>query len=466
VSTPSAAALLDFPLEVLTGVCEQLDLRELARVGATCKRFRHGEGGSERAELPTKSPVVTALRKHAFPVGGVIPSARPIGCFESWVAYLTSCARQRLCRELPPVAAGREHNLFLDAQGRLLSCGQGYAVGRNDEQVDRSVPTLVAAMASVPVRSMAAGFRHSLALGWDGRVYSWGDNSFGQLGHKDRHHRPSPTLVEKLEDVRGIEAASNHSFAVTQSGSVFHWGAKNQSLTMSSLTPQLIRGFRRVKVRRVCGALDNVFAIGWDGELFSWGERRYGMLGDGDQQERPSLKRVEALRGVRVSSVSAGGYHVLALAEDGLVYAWAENCEQALLGDPNAGMKLLPKPVEALRRVRVCTVASAGGRSYAVAHTGEVWAWGCEKEGQGPLGHGEQSDCPLLKPIRTPLGIKVVAVTAGIHHTLALADDGSVYAWGDQEAAEGGLLGPGASVSGAGVLTPQRIPELRVAGWP
>jgi alpha-tubulin suppressor-like RCC1 family protein len=59
----------------------------------------------------------------------------------------------------------------------------------------------------------------------------------------------------------------------------------------------------------------------------------------------------------------------------------------------------------------------------------------------------------------------VDAVATGGNHTLALAVDGSVYAWGDMYAAESGLLGLGPSVSGAAVpvLTPQIIPELRVA---
>jgi hypothetical protein len=64
-SLPDETALLDLPLELLTGVCQQLGFRDLLRVSETCKRFRHCEGGLETVELPTKSPVVTALRRHA-----------------------------------------------------------------------------------------------------------------------------------------------------------------------------------------------------------------------------------------------------------------------------------------------------------------------------------------------------------------------------------------------------------------
>jgi hypothetical protein len=104
---PNETGLLDFPLEVFTVVCLRLDLLDLVCVAAACKCFQHGEGGLDSVELPTKSPVVTALREHAHPRLELTPSTRPAGCSESWVAYLARCARQRRCREAPPIAAGR-----------------------------------------------------------------------------------------------------------------------------------------------------------------------------------------------------------------------------------------------------------------------------------------------------------------------------------------------------------------------
>jgi hypothetical protein len=75
--------LLDLPLEVLTSVCLQLDLLDPVRVTKACKRLRHGDDGLETVEMPTESPVVTALCELAFPRRGMIPTARPIGCSES-----------------------------------------------------------------------------------------------------------------------------------------------------------------------------------------------------------------------------------------------------------------------------------------------------------------------------------------------------------------------------------------------
>jgi hypothetical protein len=360
----AVAGVLDLPLEVLTGVCLQLGLYNLIRVAETCKHFRHGDAGMETVELPTKSPVVTALGELAFPCRELIPSMRPIGCSDSWVAYLARCARQRCCREAPLIAAGSVQSLCVDATRRLQACGRGAAVGHDDETACLSVPTPVLVLAGVRVRSVAAENLHSLALGWDGRVYSWGRNTFGELGVGDQLTE-SAALVEGLEGVCSIAARKYHSLAVTQSGLVYSWGDVRLSDDMDyAFRPMIVEGFGGVRVRRVYAGQVESFAIGQDGELFSWGRGTYGLLGHGDREHQPSPNRVEALRGVRMSSVATGMFHALALAEDGLVYAWGKCVNDDLAGNPHVVGEMLPKPVEAIRGVRVGSVAAGGHRSY------------------------------------------------------------------------------------------------------
>jgi alpha-tubulin suppressor-like RCC1 family protein len=167
-----------------------------------------------------------------------------------------------------------------------------------------------------------------------------------------------------------------------------------------------------------------------------------------------------------VSSIAVGRCHALALAEDGLMYAWGHTtCRGGFLGIPDVQRELTPKPVEALLGVRVGNIAAGSNRSYAVADTGELWAWGCDGV---PLGHGDWCDCPAPKLIASLRGVKVDAATASDRHVLALADDGRVYAWGGDLAARVGSLGLGAAVSTEGersesVLSPQRVPGLRMA---
>jgi alpha-tubulin suppressor-like RCC1 family protein len=449
----------------------------LIRVAQASKILRHGDSGLETAELPTKSPVITALLQHAFPGGEMIPNTRftctmrnrrscRLRCPESWVAYLARCARQRRCQRASPIAAGRFHSLFVDVAGRLLACGDGAAVGHGDADTRYLEPAPVAALAGVRVRSVAAGTHHSLALSWDGRVFSWGCNRCGRLGHGDELDRHSPVPIEGIQGIDVVAAAAGHSLAVTQSGDVFSWGGAVHSAARNELRPVIVEGFEGVRVRRACAEMRAAFAIGEAGELFSWGVGEYGRLGHGDTQDKPSPKRVEALQGFRMSSVSSGRTHALALTEDGQVYAWGWNHARAVLGSPRVEVELLPKPVEALRGVRVGSIAAAAYCSYAVADTGEVWAWGCEgllTTLTTPLGHNSGKNCPIPKPIRSLQGTRVDAVAAASEHTLAWADDGSVCAWGSADAAWFGSLGLGAEASYAYVRTPQRISALRVA---
>jgi hypothetical protein len=213
-----AVTAVDLPLELLAGVCHELDLPDLVCFAGTCKRFRHGDGGVETVELPTKSPVVAALSSPAFPGEDLIPSSRDIGCSKLWVAYLVRCARQRRFREAPPIAAGQEHSLFVSATGRLLTCGKGAAAGHGYVCRIQSEPAPVAALTALRVRSVAAGSWHSLALGCDGSVYSWGHNACRQLGHGDNCDRTLPMLVKGLAGICSVAAADCHSVAATTSG--------------------------------------------------------------------------------------------------------------------------------------------------------------------------------------------------------------------------------------------------------
>jgi alpha-tubulin suppressor-like RCC1 family protein len=161
---------------------------------------------------------------------------------------------------------------------------------------------------------VAAGDEHSLAIGWDGRVYSWDKNGCGQLGHGDGQTRRAPALVEGLTCVRGIAAAHQRSLAVTQSGALFTWGYTHLEDPPEELLPEVddellpvvVEGFGGVRVCHAACGLCLSFVIGEAGELFSWGVGDFGLLGHGDTRHQPSPKRVEALRGVRVNRVSIG----------------------------------------------------------------------------------------------------------------------------------------------------------------
>jgi hypothetical protein len=111
------------------------------------------------------------------------------------------------------------------------------------------------------------------------------------------------------------------------------------------------------------------------------------------------------------------------------VYSWGNNHLGAVLGDPDVEDKLQPTPVKALGDVRIGSIAATVHCSYAVAGTGQLHAWGCNGNGFTPLGYGGQMHSQLLYLVASLQGLTVAAVASNAHHKLAVAGDGSVYAW-------------------------------------
>ena len=89
-------------------------------------------------------------------------------------------------------------------------------------------------------------------------------------------------------------------------------------------------------------------------------------------------------------------------------------------------------------------IASGDFHCFAIDHSDNVYAWGLNQYGQCALtgDNGELEDgSVLMKPTLIPelshKGIKEIA--AGEHHTLALTEDGQVYAWGRYDMKEIGI---------------------------
>ena len=98
----------------------------------------------------------------------------------------------------------------------------------------------------------------------------------------------------------------------------------------------------------------------------------------------------------------------------------------------------------------IITGAIAGGSAHSLAlkADGTVWAWGYNYYGQlGNTGVGTQSTTPVAVQGLPALPRKAVAVAAGYNHSLALLDDGTVYAWGDNSSGQLGNPAAGTQTS-------------------
>ncbi len=162
-----------------------------------------------------------------------------------------------------------------------------------------------------------------------------------------------------------------------------------------------------------------------DGTVFAWGANWYGQLGDGTQTDRRAPLQVPGLAPVTAIAAGAGGAHSLALTSDGTVWAWGDNY-YGQLGDDTIWESVTPIPVTGLSDV--VGVAAGYGHSLALKGDGTVWAWGDEYYGQ--LGDGDEGTTYRVTPLPVTGLSGIIGISAGEYHSLALKDDGTVWAWG------------------------------------
>jgi len=124
------------------------------------------------------------------------------------------------------------------------------------------------------------------------------------------------------------------------------------------------------------------------------------------------------------SSVAAGYYHSLAIKTDGSLWAWGLNGNGQLgLGDDDDRSS----PVQVGGEETTWSSVAAGGHySLAIKNDGSLWAWGRNDDGQ--LGNGTQTN--ESSPVQIGGETAWSSVVAGGYHSLAIKNDGSLWAWG------------------------------------
>jgi alpha-tubulin suppressor-like RCC1 family protein len=188
------------------------------------------------------------------------------------------------------------------------------------------------------VRQVAAGGYYAMARRSDGTVWSWGDNSHGELGDGTTYNESLPEPVSGLDGIGQVASGGAESFAVRA-----------------------------------------------DGTLYSWGWNSTGELGNGTTTESHRPASVPGLSGV--TQVASDGWSTLAVAGPQMgVWAWGDNvCGE--LGDSTQANRLVPEPIGL---TGVTTIAAGAAAllqvsSAAIRADGTLWTWGCDAFGQ--LGH-------------------------------------------------------------------------------
>lgn len=190
-----------------------------------------------------------------------------------------------------------------------------------------------------------------------------------------------------------------------------------------------------------------------DGALYMWGPNNRGQLGlgDTDQRDRPTL--VPIPDGVRISTVSIGSAHTLALTTTGDVYSWGEG-SSGVLGHGSTDDVLSPRQIEALAGMEIAAIAAAQNtHSVFLTTAGDIYTCGVNRHGQ--LGHGNKEKLTSPKKVASDTGFKAIGV--GVQTTFAVDQTGLLWGWGNGSKAHFARTDGSGAPDLQNFLSPQRI---------
>ncbi|XP_049336928.1 uncharacterized protein LOC103045994 [Astyanax mexicanus] len=277
---------------------------------------------------------------------------------------------------LTPLEAPCE-SLELKEKIRLMSCGETQAVLLADggkvllmDQLNFCRP--VAELSGTKVIQVACGNQHCMALTHDGQLFTWGENSSGQLGlGSGKSNSPQPLRSLRGIPLAQISAGGDHSFALSLSGTVFGWGRNNAGQlglgnAENRSTPACVNHLNLKKTVFISCGEDHTATLSKGGTVFTFGSGRFGQLGHNSFRDELRPRVVAALWGSKVSQITCGRNHTLALvSSSNTVYSFGWQ-----LGNGQQTNQCVPLPVDLLPESNhgqeIEQIAAGGNHSFAL----------------------------------------------------------------------------------------------------
>uniref|UniRef100_A0A8B9JSP5 Si:ch73-190m4.1 n=1 Tax=Astyanax mexicanus TaxID=7994 RepID=A0A8B9JSP5_ASTMX len=280
---------------------------------------------------------------------------------------------------LTPLEAPSEktipESLELKEKIRLMSCGETQAVlladGGKVLLMDQlNFCRLI--LSGTKVIQVACGNQHCMALTHDGQLFTWGENSSGQLGlGSGKSNSPQPLRSLRGIPLAQISAGGDHSFALSLSGTVFGWGRNNAGQlglgnAENRSTPACVNHLNLKKTVFISCGEDHTATLSKGGTVFTFGSGRFGQLGHNSFRDELRPRVVAALWGSKVSQITCGRNHTLALvSSSNTVYSFGWQ-----LGNWQQTNQCVPLPVDLLPESNhgqeIEQIAAGGNHSFAL----------------------------------------------------------------------------------------------------
>jgi alpha-tubulin suppressor-like RCC1 family protein len=327
------------------------------------------------------------------------------------------------------------HSLFISgSSGRVWAWGSN-TVGQLGDNSITSRLTPVSVLGAIKTFCKISGaVCHTIAIDKNGRVWGWGWNVAGQIGDNSSTSRLTPvSILGATKTFCKIGSGRVHTFAIDKNGRVWSWGFNStgqlgdNSIT-SRLTPVSILGATKTFCQ-IAGGACHTAAIDKNGRAWAWGFNSTGQLGDNSITSK--LTPVSVLGATKTfCQIASGDFHTVALDKNGRVWVWGRN-DEGQLGDNSITSRRTPVSVLGATKT-FCQIASSGRTTVALDKNGRVWAWGSNFYGEVGDNSITQRNTPVSVAGTIKTFCQIASGTSDLSegHTLAIEKNGKVWAWG------------------------------------
>ncbi|XP_062922107.1 uncharacterized protein LOC134355712 isoform X4 [Mobula hypostoma] len=292
-------------------------------------------------------------------------------------------AHELLYVRLPEMMAKYEETPVQEkGPGSGLRCGLGHKKnGRTAlyyfSMSDMELCPLDGLPAKIKIRQVTVSDNHMIAVTAERAVYTWGSNLKGQLGHGDLQSRSRPQLVEALKGKFIARASCGRGFSVfiSDNGIVMTSGDGAQGCLghgdfFSTSRPCLIEALLGVNVQAAACGQQHVVCVSGDGEVFSWGNGKFGKLGLGNDDNSCLPIKVTFEEQIFIKDVKCGLDGTMFLTDTGSLLACGNNQYNKLGLNERRG--LLMQMTMLFARIISC------GETFSVAGTDNniILFWG------------------------------------------------------------------------------------------
>ena len=306
----------------------------------------------------------------------------------------------------------------------------------------REIIPLIIMTSYNPIK-ISCGFNHTTLI--SDKAYAWGYNGSGRLGFGDDGGSVKfPKEIILHENIKEIICGGYHTMMLTLSGKIYssgenQYGQLGLGHNLDTNYPQEIT--LRNPVLIYCGA-DHTIVTTHDKQIYGWGSNSHGQLGLGHDSDCHSPQKIDLYDERDIISIKCGCDHTVVLVKSKFnrsnkCYVWGTNTNGALGIGNFHHHKNTPQELNLLNVVLISC-----GNNYTMALTknpNKIYAWGRNDYGQLGLGDTTDRNSPTELSLSN-LNLKFIAINCGFYHVIALTHVGKLFIWGNNNQGQIGLI--------------------------